>query len=97
MPKFSVPFGRWSAMRKQSGKTPLDRATYRRRRLEDAARLLPFLGALLFLAPLLWAGNPEATTGNTWIFLIGSWLVLIGMNFWLSHVLRRRHGADLDL
>lgn len=32
----------------------LERQTYRRRRLMDAARLLPALGALLMMVPLLW-------------------------------------------
>lgn len=32
----------------------LERRSYRQRRLLDAARLLPVLGALLWLVPLLW-------------------------------------------
>ena len=41
----------------------LERQSYRRRRLMDAAKLLPLLGVLLFAVPLLWPGpetGPEA-------------------------------------
>lgn len=38
----------------------LERQSYRRRRLMDAARLLPLLGALLFAVPLLWPGADAA-------------------------------------
>ena len=34
----------------------LERQSYRRRRLIDVARLMPLLGALLLLVPLLWSG-----------------------------------------
>lgn len=37
----------------------LERQSYRRRRLMDAARLLPVFGALIFAVPLLWA-TPES-------------------------------------
>ncbi len=33
----------------------LARKVYRRRRLRDAARILPFLGLFLMLLPALWA------------------------------------------
>ena len=36
----------------------VERRTYRRRRLMDAARLLPILGALMLAVPLLWP-NPD--------------------------------------
>ena len=56
----------------------LARAPYRRRRLRDAARLLPILGLFLLLLPLLWA--PEAgvsLTANDVIYFFLVWLVLI--------------------
>lgn len=44
----------------KTGPLFLARADYRRRRLRDAARLLPVVGALLMLLPLLWQGQvPE--------------------------------------
>ncbi|MDU9002508.1 hypothetical protein [Sedimentitalea todarodis] len=43
----------------------LERQNYRRRRLMDAARILPLLGALLFALPLLWpASGPEGDLGD---------------------------------
>lgn len=41
----------------------LEHQSYRRRRLMDAARLLPLLGALLFAVPLLWPG-PETAAAD---------------------------------
>ena len=41
----------------------LARAPYRRRRLRDAARILPVLGLFLLLMPLLWA--PDARMALT--------------------------------
>jgi uncharacterized membrane protein len=38
------------------------RASYRRRRLRDAARMLPVFGAFLFLLPILW--DPANSTGR---------------------------------
>lgn len=58
----------------------LARAPYRRRRLRDAARLLPVLGLFLLLLPLLWA--PEARTAlraGDVVYFFGVWLVLIAL------------------
>lgn len=60
----------------------LARASYRRRRLIDAARLLPLVGAFLFLLPVLWAptdlpagaGRNTATDG---LYLFAAWGLLI--------------------
>lgn len=55
------------------------RKSYRLRRLMDAARLLPLLGLLLFLFPVLWA--PEPSTAHSTVFdglyLFLVWLALI--------------------
>ena len=53
----------------------LERESYRRRRLGDAAKLLPVLGLLLFLLPVLWAG--DGSTGAGLIYLFGAWAVMI--------------------
>ena len=61
----------------QQGPLFLARAVYRRRRLRDAARLLPILGLLLMLLP----GFGHATEGSTArsaIFLFVVWALLIG-------------------
>ncbi|WP_300512833.1 hypothetical protein [Aliiroseovarius sp.] len=68
------------------GREPLflARQTYRRRRVADAARLLPLLGVLLFMLPLLGAagaGNGGEGTGSTsiggiYIFAVWGGLIL---------------------
>ena len=57
----------------------LERRTYRRRRLRDAARLLPVLGVLLLLVPLLWSSGDDAATGTArgFIYVFAVWLGLI--------------------
>jgi hypothetical protein len=65
----------------------LARRTYRRRRLMDALRLLPWLGAFLFGLPLLWQA-PETAAGL--LYLFGAWAVLIV----LSLALARRLSDD---
>lgn len=59
----------------------LQRRSYRRRRMMDAARLLPVVGALLFLVPLLWPrpggeASPVATSVS-YVYIFGLWAVLI--------------------
>lgn len=57
----------------------LARQTYRRRRLMDAARMLPVAGILLLLLPMLWTprpGAPRLTAGDG-IYLFVIWAVLI--------------------
>ena len=54
----------------------LARAGYRRRRLADAARLVPIVGAVLMLVPVLW---PETgtRTSSAMIYVFTVWAVLI--------------------
>jgi hypothetical protein len=73
----------------------LARAPYRRRRLRDAARLLPVLGAFLLVLPLLWA--PEAqvslSSGDV-VYFFTVWLGLIGLAAAFAPGLRGGDGAD---
>lgn len=61
----------------------VERQTYRRRRLVDAARALPVLGVLLWLLPLLWAVPEEPTSASTGlIYVFSVWLglpVIVGI------------------
>jgi len=65
----------------------LERQSYRRRRLMDAARLLPLFGALLFAVPLLWPvaepGSPPAAEtvlmSDAMIYVFVAWTVLIAV------------------
>ena len=54
-------------------------ASHRRKALRDAARLLPFLGLILFLLPAIWAPTPEnpRSTAMDGIYLFAAWLTLI--------------------
>lgn len=56
----------------------LDPERYRRRRLMDAARMLPVLGAFLFFLPVLWlpAGASHRTAMDG-IYLFTVWAALI--------------------
>ena len=64
----------------------LARDGYRRRRIMDAARILPLLGAFLFFLPLLWVGEGGTRIGVVYLFAI--WAVLIVVAFVLSLYLR---------
>ena len=61
----------------------VEKATYRRRRLMDIARLAPILGALLLAVPLLWpveASQPEGAvrTSAAMIYVFFVWTALVG-------------------
>ncbi|MCL7465031.1 hypothetical protein [Phaeovulum sp. NW3] len=67
----------------------LARRSYRRRRMMDAVRLLPLLGAVLVMLPTLWqpAQTPEPDTARGTIYLFAVWLFLILAAFGLSRAL----------
>ena len=74
----------------------VERRTYRRRRMTDAARLLPILGVLLFLVPLLLASTtvtPGAMAPSV-IYVFVVWAMLIMIAGWISHRLMRAGAAD---
>ena len=76
----------------------LEKRSYRLRRLIDAVRLLPVLGLLLFLSPLL--ATPDVSvdptsTANVGIFIFAAWAVMILAAGWLSARIRR--GEDMTL
>jgi len=58
----------------------LAKESYRRRRLGDAARLLPFLGLALLMLPALWQ-----TTAAAMIYIFVVWAFLIVLVAILSH------------
>ena len=73
----------------------LARAPYRRRRLRDAARLLPVLGAFLLLLPLLWAPDSQVSlSSGDVIYFFEVWLALIGLAAAFAPGLRGGDGAD---
>ncbi|KII17795.1 hypothetical protein [Phaeobacter sp. S60] len=79
----------------ETGAPFVERRTYRRRRLMDVARLLPVLGALLLLVPLMWPDPdpypaPDSMSGmplsRAMIYILVVWagLILAGFGFALA-------------
>lgn len=67
----------------------LQRQPYRRRRLIDAARVLPVFGAFLIIVPsVLVARGTTGTTSAMWLFLFGTWIALILSGALIARVLR---------
>jgi hypothetical protein len=74
------------------------RGAYRQRRVRDAARMLPLLGLVLCLLPLLWQrGEPAAgaavgagaqLTSVAMIYLFAVWALLIALAAVLSRLIR---------
>ena len=68
----------------------LERQSYRRRRLMDAARLLPLLGAAMIALPLLWpddssnAGGVPLSAAILYIFACWGILILISVVFGIA-------------
>ena len=55
-------------------------ARYRQRRLRDALRLLPILGAVLWLVPLLWSrGDGGQSNAAALIYIFGVWVLVVGL------------------
>ena len=58
----------------------LARSLYRKRRLSDAAKLLPLFSAVLLLLPLLWVHQSapgRSSTATNWVYLFIVWSFLI--------------------
>lgn len=55
----------------------LEHRNYRRRRMLDAVRLLPFVGVILFLAPALMPRVTEMSLSGRVIYLFVAWSGLI--------------------
>ena len=74
-------------------------AGYRRRRVRDAARLLPVLGVVLLVVPLLWTRSDQpGGVGNAaaLIYVVAVWGGLIAGANLLSRLLRRDTEDDAD-
>ena len=73
----------------------LERALYRKRRLRDAARLLPIFGLLLLVVPLAWTseGSLSLSSGDVLYFFL-VWIGLIGLAAAFAPGLRRGSGSS---
>lgn len=84
-------------MSQRPGHLFVERQTYRRRRIQDAARFLPVLAIVLMMVPLLWSKGPGGVTmSGAILFLFTLWAVLVAVAFLLSFHLRddREPGQD---
>ena len=74
----------------------LQRASYRQRRLRDAAKLMPFVGAILWAIPLAWSsqadGGPSATSALIYVFSV--WVLLILITAFMATRIKRDTGHD---
>lgn len=85
-------------MRRRGAPLFLAKSGYRRRRLNDAARLVPVFGAFLIFLPILWgpARTPEPDTAADGLYLFGVWAGLIAAAAALAPGLRRNSGPEAD-
>ncbi|MEL6915533.1 MAG: hypothetical protein AAFP13_13625 [Pseudomonadota bacterium] len=69
----------------------LERASYRRRRIADAARVLPVFGGGLVMVPLIWAreGEGAVTTVDAFLYIFGIWALMIGLAAFMAPLLKR--------
>jgi hypothetical protein len=72
----------------------LARGSYRRRRIVDATRMLPFAGLFLFLLPVLWGDEVPVRSAWGGVYIFGAWLALILASAVLSRLLSRRAEDD---
>jgi hypothetical protein len=76
----------------------LAQRAYRRRRLADAARLLPIGGSFLFLLPVFWRPQETAAADTVWggLYLFAVWVLLIVAAAAVAWKLGRHESADED-
>ena len=69
--------------------TPIfvQRSNYRQRRLRDAARMVVYLGLVLWMVPLLWPTEmaDNATQSRTLVYIFCVWVLLVALAAGLSH------------
>ena len=75
----------------------LERRSYRRRRMGDAAVLLPLFGTVLLLIPLLWqSAEGGARTTDVMLYIFGVWALLAGLARLVSGYLEVEPVADTE-
>ena len=69
----------------------LERRGYRRRRLADAARVVPVLGGVLILMPLFWsdADGERVSTVSAFLYVFCVWALMIAEAAVMSWLLSR--------
>jgi len=77
----------------------LERRTYRRNRLQDAARLVPVFGALLFFGPVIILTSQRDAGGDVsaWVvYFFTVWIGLIILSGFLARALARMADGESD-
>ncbi|MBU9699378.1 hypothetical protein GU927_016145 [Rhodobacteraceae bacterium HSP-20] len=74
----------------------LKRRSYRRRRLRDAARMLPVVGLFLLMLPMLWANGSSERQSTAWdgLFVFAVWSGLLVAAAAMAPGLSEEQGAD---
>lgn len=81
---------------RQSGSVFLPKQTYRQRRILDAVKAWPLLGAFLFGLPVMWHVGTRGNVGAM-IYLFGVWALLIVGAGALSWVAMRARAQGQDV
>ena len=82
-----------------SGRLFLERRGYRQRRIIDAARILPIVGLLLWLVPLVWPQAQDAdaiSTSRATLYVFAIWIALIGVGGFLAWRMTPTADASVD-
>jgi len=76
----------------------VERDTYRKRRMIDAARILPILGVALLVLPVLWQTPDGQGLPTTYLmgYIFGVWVLLAAAAAGLSAYLAARSAPDED-
>lgn len=76
----------------------LERQTYRRRRLVDWIKMLPLIGMVLWLVPLLWPteGENKVSSADAIIYMFAIWFILVLAKAISARALRGAQSSDLD-
>lgn len=72
----------------------LAKGVYRRRRLRDAARLLPIFGLFLLMLPLLWGEADGKGADRIVVYVLAAWALLIALAAYLAPSLARSETDD---
>ncbi|WP_415182396.1 hypothetical protein [Phaeovulum sp.] len=81
----------------------LARRSYRRRRIMDAAKMLPVLGVVLIMIPALWLPAetvaPDTGRGTVYLFIVWFFLVCaaFGLSWGLGPVIDAEEKAEGDI
>jgi len=76
----------------------LERQNYRRRRLIDLIKILPVIGLVLWLVPLLWRtqGEDQVLSSSAIIYIFAIWFVLVIAKFLSARALLNVTEAGKD-